>query len=302
MPEDFSANIFIDEFFYARMNKYLIAFVILVALIVLCGGIFIFGMRGNKSADDYSDTGASTVKKNLLYSSGREETQTLDFYQAYANSSRKQFIVVIHGGGWEGGDKKGFSELAQWFHSEGFAVANINYRLSPNGHYPEQISDVLEALRFLEREYGAKEFILFGHSAGAHLALLSALAQNNPLALEINADYPDSRIVGAIGVSGPYDYHLLRGSPNEMYSSFAQNYFEEANVIRHADSSDTLRILLLAGAEDNFVPWKNSEALAGALPSEEYFLIDGYGHNDIIRPFDTQKPAFQKIQNFLSEF
>jgi acetyl esterase/lipase len=63
------------------------------------------------------------TKANVPY--GTHERQVLDFYQA---KSEKPTPVVfyIHGGGWQGGDKKGFA--AKPFLDAGISVVAINYR------------------------------------------------------------------------------------------------------------------------------------------------------------------------------
>lgn len=87
--------------------------------------------------------------------------------------------VVIHGGGWRGGNRK--DEGLEWLVDEGFAVARIEYRLSHEAVFPAQREDCLAALEWLNarhQEFGyanAPPFF-FGTSAGGTLALLLATA------------------------------------------------------------------------------------------------------------------------------
>ena len=63
------------------------------------------------------------TKANVPY--GTHERQVLDFYQAKSDSPTP-VVFYIHGGGWQGGDKKGFA--AKPFLDAGISVVAINYR------------------------------------------------------------------------------------------------------------------------------------------------------------------------------
>ncbi|MFR8331572.1 MAG: alpha/beta hydrolase fold domain-containing protein [Oscillospiraceae bacterium] len=61
------------------------------------------------------------------------------------------------------------------FADAGYVVASIYYRSSAQGHYPDQIRDVKEAIRFLRAnaakfEIDPEHIGVFGRSAGGHLA------------------------------------------------------------------------------------------------------------------------------------
>jgi acetyl esterase/lipase len=56
---------------------------------------------------------------------GTHERQVLDFYQAKSDKPTP-VVFYIHGGGWQGGDKKGFN--AKPFLDKGISVVAINYR------------------------------------------------------------------------------------------------------------------------------------------------------------------------------
>ena len=59
----------------------------------------------------------------------------------------------------------------------GWAVASVDYRLSPVARFPAQIHDIKAAIRFLRAKqqhfgYNAKQIVIAGASAGGHLAAL----------------------------------------------------------------------------------------------------------------------------------
>jgi arylformamidase len=118
----------------------------------------------------------SGVDPNLL---------SLDIYRpksslANAQQTNKAVIVMIHGGGFRGGDKGNVSQgrqKASFFTGHGFVYVSVNYRLSPGVQHPAHVEDVAKALAWIINNiasYGGdpKRIFLMGHSAGAHLAAL----------------------------------------------------------------------------------------------------------------------------------
>ena len=88
-------------------------------------------------------------------------------------------VILVHGGGWTGGDKAGkiIEPLFRPLTEGGFAWFSINYRLAPEFPYTAAVEDVESSVRFLKQH--AKEYkvdperiALMGESAGGHLVNL----------------------------------------------------------------------------------------------------------------------------------
>jgi arylformamidase len=118
----------------------------------------------------------SGVDPNLL---------SLDIYKpksfsTNAQQTRNPVVVMVHGGGFRGGDKANQSQgrqKASFFAGNGFVYVSVNYRLSPEVQHPAHVEDVAKALAWIVdhiASYGGdpKQIFLMGHSAGAHLAAL----------------------------------------------------------------------------------------------------------------------------------
>jgi acetyl esterase/lipase len=104
---------------------------------------------------------------------------SLDVY-APATGDKHPVLVMIHGGGWSGGDKRNpgvATTKPRFFTERGYVYVTINYRLSPAVLHPAHIEDVAAALAFVH-DHVAKvggdpdRIQVMGHSAGAHLAAL----------------------------------------------------------------------------------------------------------------------------------
>lgn len=90
-------------------------------------------------------------------------------------------IIVIHGGGWANGDKQEYFEPTnRYLANLGFVVFDIQYRLSGQYKWPAQLEDAQAALEWVhnhaaEYNVNTKQIALLGRSAGAHIALMTAM-------------------------------------------------------------------------------------------------------------------------------
>ena len=96
-------------------------------------------------------------------------------------------VVIIHGGGWTVGDKRGElpSAAIPGFLALGFAVASINYRFAPEPSSRRSCSTSRQRSATCGRNaaaYGVDpdRFAAIGESAGAHLAALLGTTQDLP--------------------------------------------------------------------------------------------------------------------------
>ena len=86
-------------------------------------------------------------------------------------------VLLIHGGGWLGGNRHQLTKIARRLAPLGYTVMAIDYRLAPKDKFPSQIDDCREALRWM-RENAAEYKIdprrlgVWGYSAGGQLAAL----------------------------------------------------------------------------------------------------------------------------------
>jgi acetyl esterase/lipase len=90
-------------------------------------------------------------------------------------------IVFLHGGGWSGGTRTTGPDFQRYFAQDGFAMAALEYRLTPSITFPANVGDVRTAVRWLKANAAAQgldpdRICLWGTSAGGHLAAVAALA------------------------------------------------------------------------------------------------------------------------------
>jgi Carboxylesterase family len=120
--------------------------------------------------------------RNLHY--GPDPKHVLDILYPTAKSAAKRPVVVfVHGGGWQGGDKRApgddiYENVPLWAAKQGMIGVNINYRLANYANakylYPSQEQDVAAAVDWVGAEisnYGGdpNRIFLWGHSSGGSI-------------------------------------------------------------------------------------------------------------------------------------
>ena len=139
----------------------------------------------------------------------------LDFYHPVrAEAKAAPCVVVVHGGGWDAGDRTEIAHLNLWLAHRGYAVAAIDYRLAPQSTWPAPRDDVLVALAFLKSHAAslgidATRLVLFGRSAGGNIAEATAYTAG------------DSAIRGLVALYSPADMHFayLYGREDDVVKS-----------------------------------------------------------------------------------
>lgn len=113
------------------------------------------------------------------------EYNLLDVYVPLEQSGKALPVLVnIHGGGYFYGDKNLYRFYAMDMVKDGFAVVNINYRLSPDYKFPCALEDINETLCWIEKNAAEYNFDLsrvymMGDSAGAQLVSHYAAINSN---------------------------------------------------------------------------------------------------------------------------
>jgi len=230
--------------------------------------------------------------------------------------SKAPVLVGVHGGGWQVGDRKFYTNWGNYLARNGYAVFAIEYRLMKLGvkTWPGAVYDTRAAVQFVRAEaaeFGldADRVGLIGDSAGAHLSALVALAGKEPL---FSSQYLSDRhaatpaeVKVVVGFYGVYDMlaqwehdqitrprdqiveKLLGGPP-----MVSRKVFFEASPLSYATiDKNSTRFLLIYGREDDVVdPATQSEKFLTALKQAGFFaraiVVPGAGHFWSVDPVD----------------
>lgn len=201
-----------------------------------------------------------TVEKDLRF--GPLPRQLLDIYTPVTVTNETPVIVYLFGGGFTTGDKGQGRVLGQSYAASGMIVVSPNYRIYPDGTFPDFVEDAAKAIAYtyetLRTNTGeARPLVISGWSAGAYIG---ALVSYDGRYLEAEG-VPPGAIAGFIGLSGPYKGGLCAGS--RCPHVFPPGTEADWRVADFVDSTDP-PMLLVYGLKDMFVDPKNHRNLAAA--------------------------------------
>ena len=289
----------------------------LIALLVVIAATDAFG--GDQRAG--ATTKDTTMISNLYYAKEHDAEHTLDlFLPENATGAPLPVIVLIHGGGWSGGDKEGFAGTAKDLAKRGYAVASINYRLK-NNLFPAPVVDCKAAVRWLRAQAGQykldpKRFVVCGHSAGGHLAAF--LAVTNGVREFDQGEHLDSSsdVSAAIWFAGVGDFVtrvLTPGFESEAAADSGESRLIGGPVLQNKDkalaaspihyvSKDSAPIILFHGDTDELVPVSQAIEMYVALDRRgvqtELHILKGADHGG--NGQYQSSATYQRIDAFLN--
>ncbi|HWL51907.1 MAG TPA: alpha/beta hydrolase [Chthoniobacteraceae bacterium] len=116
---------------------------------------------------------------SFYYDQPPQDGRALDFWLPPISNIKPLTLCFVHGGGWRQGRRDQMHEIMMPFFRQGYACVSLDYRLKKVDP-AVQVSDLREGMALVNdllRERGfAQPLVLFGSSAGGHLALLAGLA------------------------------------------------------------------------------------------------------------------------------
>ncbi len=230
--------------------------------------------------------------------------QSLDVYAPRRMDTARQVAVFLYGGGWERGRKWDYGWVAQALAARGYVVVLPDYRLYPQVRFPEFLNDSAQAVRWAvdhAAAYGGdpSRVVLLGHSAGAYNAVMLGLA---PSYLQ-HAGVDPARIVGVVGIAGPYDFLPLKGHMADVFGVGDPAATQPVKLVR----ADAPPMLLVTGSADTIVDPRETASLGAALRAAgaqvEARSYPGVGHNEIMaamsRPFRDRASVLSDITGFM---
>ena len=271
---------------------------------------FIVLLASCSKEDNPLPPGALPEQTILNAGYGSNPAQKMDIYlPANRQENVTKVVVMIHGGGWTGGDKSEFTPYIDSLKRRlpGYAIFNINYRLATGSanFFPTQEQDVQAALDSIYARKATysigNKFVLLGASAGGHLALLRGYKNTAAYSVKAIVDFfgPTDFIAWYNNPPNPLAQLLLwqvtGGDP-----ATKAGIYQEASPIRYVSSQSPPTIILQGGA-DIVVPPSQSALLkdklqAMAIPFQYvYYPAESHGWGGT-----TMQDSFDKIQAFIA--
>jgi len=235
-----------------------------------------------------------TAQFNVVYTTAKDWEGKMDIYLPSKDNRPTPVVINIHGGGWNKGVKESQTGFNTFFKA-GFAVANIEYRLTGQATAPAAIEDTRCALIYLiknanELNIDVNRIVIMGGSAGGHLALMGGLLANDHR-FDTNCPGVENIKVAAIidkyGITDVWDW----GNGKVVKSKSARNWLgNKADDKKFAASVSPMTyvtknsppVFIVHGDADPTVPYQHSvdlhKKLQEAGVKTEFITVQGGLH------------------------
>lgn len=282
-----------------------------------------------------------TAYLDIEYGADSERAHRLDLYVPQSRQTPVPLVVWVHGGGWRAGGKDAigrggpYAAFRTTLLSNDYAVASVNYRLTPDGaFFPDQIHDVKAAVRYLNQNslalgVDATRIVVAGDSAGGNLAMLMG-ATSGDVALEgeVGTRGRAYGVRAVVSYYGTADQQRIfrdreeagcsRGAPGSASNQGLlfggidpsdpanAHIVEPGNPVRRA-GPDSTPMLFFHGTNDCMVPHtqalRMAQLLTDAGVENEVVLIEaGHGDSTFYRRTDLQEILLEFLDRHLSRW
>ncbi|HEU5301364.1 MAG TPA: alpha/beta hydrolase [Acidimicrobiia bacterium] len=207
-------------------------------------------------------------------------------YAPDAVRASRSAMVLVHGGGWRGGDRSDLAIEGEAIAQRGGVAVSIDYRLVPEHPYPAALDDVLAAVRWLRDDAQARRFgidtariAIGGVSAGGQLAAMAGTIGRG-----------SERVAAVVTWSGVFDFNaldildpaVLGCAPGQCPLLAAL-----ASPITHVGPGDA-PMLLVTGRRDQITPVAQAREMAATLQragvDHRLVTVSGRGHATQLAP------------------
>lgn len=195
-----------------------------------------------------------TVLKDLKYARTKKFQALMDCYFNESVTTKYPVMLYIHGGGFVAGGKEYRKALSTWFAVQGYFVVNVNYGLSPDCVFPEQIKHLVSALNWIgknEKKYNLdlSKIVVSGDSAGGYFsAMLACVTESRKLQEKLGVK-TDLHFCATILNCGLYDMKsiLSKRMPldlnNKVFESYTGIKKDEIEHYKYKDYCSPLSLI-----------------------------------------------------------
>lgn len=234
-------------------------------------------------------------------------------------------VVEVHGGAWTSGDRFGNVAIDTALAKAGVVVLALDFRMPPDGVYPDAVADVNFGIRWLKAhagEFRSRADLVGGvaTSSGGQTLLLCALRPNDPRYSAI--PLPESAATDArlhfVAVGWPIAnplarYRMAKERANEKLVASHDAYWRTENAMAEGNpqlilergevKADLPPLLIVQGTnDDNVTPDmadKFTAAYRNAGGTVELHKFEGQPHSFIKEPLG---PAGLEALGFITRF
>lgn len=228
-------------------------------------------------------------KIDVIYTKVKDWEGRMDFYVSPKAAKPLPIVINIHGGGWNHGEKESQTGFGSFF-KNGFAVANVEYRLVDKAVAPGAIEDVRCALIYIvknakELNIDSSKIVIMGGSAGGHLALMAGLLGYNPI-FDGNCKHTETiKVAAIINKYGVTDFEPLlawKSAKNWLGKNVENSKFiKSVSPVNYVEVNSP-PVFIIHGNADPTVPYQQSVILYYKLKSldvkTKFITVEGGLH------------------------
>jgi acetyl esterase/lipase len=195
-----------------------------------------------------------------------------DVFEPPAGTANGIGVLLVHGGGWSGGDRTQLRGYGVLLGRRGYLCVASEYRLTGEALWPAQIEDVKAAIRWMRAnadEMGIMpdRIVISGNSAGGHLSLVAG-GTAGVAAFEGEGGNAgvSTEVAAAIAFYPPtgLEKRAWGGLPSLFGAGAPEETLRSASPLSYATAAYP-PTLLIQGNADDVVPATESTAMYDAL-------------------------------------
>jgi acetyl esterase/lipase len=297
------------------LKKFVFTFSLCMTVIVFASGTTPAQLSEASSKMVQIGTEYRTVA-NVTYLTANNYEAKLDVYVPRNVTTPNKTLIMIHGGGWVGGNKEGALLAILPYLEWGWSVVNVEYRLGRQSLAPAAVEDCRCALRWVVANaktynFDISKIVITGHSAGGHLSLTTGMLPTSAgldrICYPGKEDIKVAAIVNWFGITDVVD--LLDGANMKSYAVQWMGSMPNRNEIGKWVSpltyvrKDLPPIITIHGDADQTVPYSHATRLHEALNkvgvTNQLITIPKGGHGGF--PRDENMRAYWAIKEFLAK-
>lgn len=256
-------------------------------------------VNDNSSGEASLEGSQSSIKivRDIAYREGDSNAWRLDLASPTTQTDElRPALVIIHGGGWRAGAKEVdvYQKMMTDYAKKGYVTINVEYRLTGEAPFPACIKDVKCAVRWLRAHaeqcgVDPDRIGAYGHSAGAHLALMLAMVPESA-GLEGDGGWDEYSSRVNVAAAGSPPTELGRDVPMGNTEWWPIGYI----------SAEHPPLFLIQGGRDRVVRSELTEDFVEKMKAAgadiKYLKIEGDGHGvAYAESLDVTDPALEEF-------
>jgi len=249
---------------------------------------------------------------DVVYKNVNSSNCRMDIYYPTDAVNPVPVVINMHGGGWVSGAKEDQGGFNMYF-NQGWAVANVEYRMRNEILAPAAVEDVRGAMQYLlnhanELHIDRNKIIFQGGSAGGHLALTGGYLQNNRIYDNDCQQYAGTiKVMAVIDKYGAADLMTFApvypGMVSWLGSRYSDDVFVKSLSPYEMIDANTPPTYIIHGDADPTIPYTQSVRLQAKLQAagvkNKFLTVPGGLHGGFPDAYNTQMET--EVIAFLGE-